>query len=168
MNISFSVHTNTVICVFRWLKDALSTPKKAEFYELSTVQSAQERRIKVLEEEILGYKKILQEEQKTAIAEIEAENAKEVAQIEAEAAQEVEKAKKEALSVRNSAAVNTRWDRRESDEADFAAYCAEVQNLMTGEKPLKLLEALKVAGGKNPLFAAKFLQNPKRFIKLPF
>jgi len=63
---------------------------------------------------------------------------------------------------------NKRWEDKADQDAEFAAFCLEVQTLMTGEKAVGLVEALKIAGGKNPMFAMKFLQNPKKFIKLPF
>jgi hypothetical protein len=63
---------------------------------------------------------------------------------------------------------NKRWEDKADQDAEFAQFCAQVQTLMTGEKKLPLVEALKVAGAQNPAFAIKFLQNPKKFIKLPF
>jgi hypothetical protein len=62
---------------------------------------------------------------------------------------------------------NKRWEDKADQDAEFAAFCAEVQTLMTGEKKMPLVEALKTAGLKNPVFAVRFLQNPKKFIKLP-
>lgn len=71
-------------------------------------------------------------------------------------------------SLEMSGKASKRWNDKEEQDEEFMAFCVEVQTLMSGEKPLGLVEALKQAGKKNPLFAIKFLQNPKKFIKLPF